>query len=276
MVSSLWSKKYYTASIDYVTTSFIREYDISKADISIFLSKGAITQEQFNFLARIPSLARNIQMGLLQQERPELKKVLSKGIEEIRQQFFEANDVQDYEVLSIKNDAIFLINKVAEVTDFGLVHLKNKNTYNSFYKLPRKFNKEFYYYYNRITAEEKLDIKGMGKEEQELHKDYMIEFLTVLFNSIEIFPLDDSINLLQIFHNQYINQELDIGYYRKFDQVSGFDTILESPILKHRYNLRHLSEEHREMIDITYNSSMIIEFYKMVANMYFSQKGQKK
>lgn len=276
MVSSLWSKKYYTASIDYITSSFIREYDISKADISIFLSKGAITEEQFNFLARIPSLARNIQMGLLQQQRPELKKVLSSGIEEIRQKFFEANNVQDYEVLAIKNDAIFLINKVAEVTDFDLVHLKNKNTYNSFYKLPRKFNKEFYYYYNRITQEEKLDIKGMGKEEQELHKDYMIEFLTVLFNSIELFPINDSIELLQTFYNQYINQELDLGYYRKFDQVSGFDTLFETPILKSRYNLKYISEEHRKYIDITYNSGIIIEFYKMIANMYFSQTGQKK
>lgn len=275
MTSTLWSKKFYTAPIDYITSSFIREYDISKADISIFLSKGVITQEQFNFLARIPGYNRNVQMGLLQQERPELKKVLSKGIEDVRKAFFEANDIQDHEVLSIKNDAIFIINKVPEVTNFGIVNFKNKNVYTSFYKLPRKFNKEFYYYLNQANNEEKLDIKGMGAEEQALHVNYMTEFLLVLFNSIELFPLDDAINLLQTFYNQYINRELDIGYYRRYDQISGFDTNIQTPILQHKYNIKHLSQEHREMIDISYNAQIIIEFYKMVANMYFSG-GQKK
>lgn len=275
MVSTLWSKKFYTAPIDYITSSFIREYDISKADISIFLSKGLITQEQFNFLARIPGYNRNVQMGLLQQERPELKKILSKGIEEVRKAFFEANDIQDHEVLSIKNDAIFIINKVPEVTSFGIVNFKNKNVYTSFYKLPRRFNKEFYYYLNQATNEEKLDIKGMGVEEQSLHTNYMTEFLLVLFNSIEIFPINDAINLLQTFYNQYINRELDIGYYRRYDQISGFDTNLQTPILQHKYNIKHLSQEHREMIDISYNAQIIIEFYKMVASMYFSG-GKKK
>lgn len=275
MVSTLWSKKYYTAPIDYITSTFIREYDISKADISIFLSKGIITQEQFNFLARIPGHARNVQMGVLQQENPKLKKVLSMGIEDIRKQFFEANDIQDYEVLSIKNDAIFLISKVPTVTTFGMVTLKNKNTYTSFYKLPRKFNKEFYYYLNQASNEEQLDIKGMGKKEQELHIEYITEFLLVLFNSIEVFPLSDAIELLQTFYNQYINKELDIGYYRRYDQISGYDTMLESPVLKYRYNIKYLSQEHREMIDISYNAQIIIELYKMVANMYFSG-GQKK
>lgn len=276
MVSSLWSKKYYTAPIDYVTSSFIREYDISKADISIFLSKGVITQEQYNFLYRIPGLARNIQMGILQQEQPELKKVLNCGIEDIRRQFFEVNDIQDQDVLSIKNDAIFLINKVPAVTSFDGVTLKNKNTYTSFYKLPRRFNKEFYYYLDRINDIEKLDIKGMGEREQQVHADYMTEFLLVLFNSIELFPLDDAIQLLQTFYNRYINRELDIGYYRRYDQISGYDVMIETPVIRNRYNIKHLSQEHSNLVDISYNAQMIIEFYKMIASMYFSGTKQKK
>lgn len=276
MVSSLWSKKYYTAPIDYITSSFIREYDISKADISIFLSKGVITQEQYNFLYRIPGLARNIQMGILQQEQPELKKVLNCGIEDIRRQFFEVNGIQDQDVLSIKNDAIFLINKVPAVTSFDGVTLKNKNTYTSFYKLPRRFNKEFYYYLDRINDIEKLDIKGMGEREQQVHADYMTEFLLVLFNSIELFPLDDAIQLLQTFYNRYINRELDIGYYRRYDQISGYDVMIETPVIRNRYNIKHLSQEHSNLVDISYNAQMIIEFYKMIASMYFSGTKQKK
>lgn len=275
-VGTLWSKKYYTAPIDYLNSTFIREYDISKADISVLLSKGQITQEQFNFLYRIPSINRNTYMGLLQRDNPELKKILSNGIEEVKKLFFETNNIEDSQVLSIKNDAIFLIDKVATTKTFGIVTFKEKNVYTSFYKLSRKYNKEFYYYINRVTGEERLDIKGMNKESIELHKDYFIDFLTVLFNSIELFPIADTIELIQSFYNQYINMELPINYYRKFDQYSGFDTNLKTPILEQRYIMKYLSEEHREMVNISYNLSIILELYRMVSTMYFSKARQKK
>lgn len=276
MAGTLWSHKYYTAPIDYLNSTFIREYDISKADISVLLSKGQITQEQFNFLYRIPSINRNVYMGILQRDNPKLKKILSNGIEEVRKLFFEANDIEDSDVLSIKNDAIFLINKVASVTTFGNVTLKEKNTYTSFYKLPKKYNKEFYYYVNRVTGEESLEIKGISDDSRKLHEEYFVDFLLVLFNSIELFPISDTIDLIQTFYNQYINMELPLGYYRKFDQFSGFDTNLVTPILKHKYILKYLSEEHREMIDISYNLSIILELYRMVSTMYFSSTRQKK
>lgn len=272
MSSELWLKKMYSSPINYITSSFIREYDISKADASVFLTNGIISQEQFDFLARVPSLARNIQLGILQQEHPEYKAILKNGIESARRMFFEANNIQDWEVLSIKNDAVFLINKVATTTSFGNIVFKNKRTYTSFYALPRKFNKEFFYYLDRVNGIETLDIKGMNSGALELHKNYFTEFLLVLFNSIELFPISDSIDLLQTFYNRYINKELDVQYYRRYDQISGFDTCLESPILKHRYNLQHISEKDIDIVDIRYNADIIVEFYKMISGMYFNKK----
>ena len=122
MSSTLWGRRYYSAPIDYLNSIYIREYDIRKADISIFLSKGVISQQDYDFYARIPNTARNINMGLLQQSNPTLKDILAKGIEEARHNFFEYNNIQDHEVLSIQNDAIWLINKIPTTTSFGVVN----------------------------------------------------------------------------------------------------------------------------------------------------------
>lgn len=272
MVSTLWNKKYYTTPFKYVTSSFIREYDISKADINVFFSKGIINIDQYRYLSRIPSEARNIQMGLLQRENKEYIKILKDGITEARRLFFEANDIQDWEVLSIKNDAIFLIEKLAKRTSFGNILFRNKNTYTSFYALPRRLNKEFYYYLNTAIGEESLTVKGIGDEAFSLHNGYMNEFLMVLFDSIERYPIDDAIDLIQKFYNNYITGQLELGYYRRYDQRSGYDMNIRTPVLQSGYNVAHITDEYRDMIDISYNAAMIREFYKIVSNMYFTQK----
>lgn len=275
-VSDLWKKKYYTADINYLSSCFIREYDISKADISIFLSKGIISQEEYNLCYNLPSLNRNIRMGILQASNTSYKNILKEGIEEIRRKFFEANDIKEWEVLSIKNDAIFLINKLADTTIFDSIQLKLKNTYTSFYKLPKKYNKEFYYLLDRAHNIEVLDIKGINDSDRLLHEDYMIEFLKVLFCSIEMHSdLDDAIELIQTFYMSYINKELDLEYYRRFDQTSSFDLIIKSPILSNHYNAKYLSKNDMDIIDIGYNANFIMELYKIVSTMYFNKTKNK-
>lgn len=272
MSSTLWGRRYYTAPINYLNSIYIREYDIRKADISIFLSRGVITQEEYNFYARIPGLARNINMGLLQQSRPELKEVLSKGIEEARRNFFEANDIQDYEVLSITNDAIWLINKIPSITSFGVVQFIPKSVYTSYYRLPKKFNKEFFYYLDKVRGEEYLTIKGMGDMAQSIHRPYMTDFLITLFNSIELYPIDDAISLIQTFYDKYIRRELDINYYRQYGGLGEYISNLRSPVLNNVFTFLALGQNDMDMVDISYNANMIMEFYKIVSSIYFNSR----
>lgn len=272
MSSTLWGRRYYSAPIDYLNSIYIREYDIRKADISIFLSKGVISQQDYDFYARIPNTARNINMGLLQQSNPTLKDILAKGIEEARHNFFEYNNIQDHEVLSIQNDAIWLINKIPTTTSFGVVNFIPKSVYTSYYRLPKKFNKEFFYYLDKVHGEEYLTIKGMGNIAQAMHKQYMTDFLLTLFNSIELYPIEDGINLIQVFYDRYIKKELDINYYRKYGGLGEFVSNLRSPVMQDRYNFMGMDQKHIDMIDISYNAFMLIEFYKIVSSIYFNSR----
>ena len=62
-------------------------------------------------------------------------------------------------ILSIKNDAVFIINKKLINIEFGLIKFVEKNIYTSFYKIN---GIEYYYYYSNFTKEEYLDIKGIS------------------------------------------------------------------------------------------------------------------
>ena len=111
-MSELWKLVNYNADIDYLIGSFIREYDIAKANINILLWKGLISIDQYNFLYNAYRMTRQITIGKMRASNPELGTALDAGVLEVKKLFFEANDIQDHEVLAIKNDAIYLINKL--------------------------------------------------------------------------------------------------------------------------------------------------------------------
>lgn len=271
--SYLWGKTYWTAPINYITSTYIREYDISKANINILLGIGAIDQQTYNYLYRLPKMAREIMVGYMMADRKEEKlaqKVLQ-GIKEYRKLFFEANKIQDYSVLSIKNDAIYLIETIPSVTQFGMIEFKHKQTYTSFYKLDKKFNKELYYRLDMPNDIEILDINGLNDEAYKLHEPYMIDFLKALFSTIETVGLEEAIKLLQSFSDQYLNKTLPIGYYRRFDSKCGYDTIIRDTI-GNMYNMKYLSEKDIGIIEIGYNYTILMNLYKYLAMMHFNKK----
>ena len=168
MVSQSYLKDVYiNKDIDYLVSTYIREYDIRKANISILLSKGLITQSEFDYYASLKN--RSVVIGLLQRDNEEIKRELNNGFREYRQKFFEANNIQDHEVLAIRKDAIFLISKEARTTTFDYVNFVNKNTYTSFYRI---FGYEYYYMCDRIRMTEQFDVKGISDKVLPVHENY--------------------------------------------------------------------------------------------------------
>lgn len=273
MTSRLWEKTYWTAPVDYITSTFIREYDISKANINVLLKLGFITQDQYNYFFRLKKQAREVMVGYFLQEHKKEKygQELIKGIREERRLFFEANGIQDHEVLAIKNDAIFLIEKIPSVTKLDGIEFVQKETYTSFYKLDRQFNKEMYYKLDMPNDTEILEIKGMNDRAYKEHEPYMIDFLKVLFGTIETADISEAINLIQIFADQYVKKELPIEYYKRFDSRCGYDTIIRNT-LGDMYNINYLSEKDRGIIEIGYNYAIIMNLYRYVSSMYFRKK----
>ena len=117
----LYEYKNYTADIQYLTNTFVREYDISKANINVLYSNKVIDKNTYEYLYSAERMTRQIFVGKLQQGNPEVTDILQNGIIEAKKQLFESNYIKDYEVLSIKNDAVFIIPSQLTYTDFGLL-----------------------------------------------------------------------------------------------------------------------------------------------------------
>ncbi len=210
-MSELWKLVNYTADIDYLIGSYIREYDISKANINILLWKGLISIEQYNFLYNSDRMTRQVTIGMLRRNNPELGEALDAGVIEAKKLFFEANDIQDYEVLSIKNDAIYLINKIPMITKFDNVEFVCKNIYTSYINI---FKIQYLYYLDPINKKEVLDIKGIGEDKISFHRNFFYEFLLELLYTSTVDSIENVLWIIQAFSQKYVSLDLAIGYYR--------------------------------------------------------------
>ena len=267
MSSSLWEKINYSADCDYLTSTFIREYDIRKANISILFNKGIISQDEYNNYMNMDRMQRQIDIGIRIKNNSKLYEIIKDGIIEAKKMFFEVNNIEDNQILTIKNDAVFLINTVPKITKFSNIEFVEKNTYTSFYKLNKI---EYYYFYDQFTDKEILDIKGIGDEILKIHEKYFYEFLCVVFNSAQLDPIEETINIISNFYNQYINYKLDVQYYRRFDSTGLYD--IKTNFMYSSFRADYIDESQKYYLDISYNASIIMELYKIFSTIYFRNK----
>lgn len=197
-------------SIDFLVNTEIVEYDIKSAGFNILKKYKLVSNDKIEFLEGLNKKDRQYQIGLYQRNDKTLAKKLNQGFTECRKDFFEANKIKDSEVLSIKKDAIFMTRRCNK-TEFGNINFIEKNCYTSYYHLA---GNELYFNVNQ------LDIKGIDDELLVKHKDYMISFLSNLFNSIETSSREYTIKGLKSFSDYYKNKALELGYYRELNRQS--------------------------------------------------------
>jgi hypothetical protein len=260
----------YTMPVTHIISEYIREYDISKANINILLYKGLINKKQYDSLYNDPY--RRIKVGLMQRDNATINKGLMEGFVEARKMFYEANNIQEHEILAVKKDAIFLLNKIASHTKFDNINFIEKNLYTSFYHLG---GLELYYFYNPTTKQEKLDIKGMSDNVIELHKPYMVDLLMYIFGTAQESPSRDVVNLISNIRSQYIAGELGVNYFREFNNRSLFRSKIN--ILGERMYLTCLSANvQAKDIDPAYNFCILQELYKIFAGQYLKNAQNKR
>lgn len=263
----LYEYKNYTADIQYLTNTFVREYDISKANINVLYSNKVIDKNTYEYLYNAERMTRQIFVGKLQQGNPEVTDILQNGIIEAKKQLFESNYIKDYEVLSIKNDAVFIIDRQLKYTDFGLIKFLCKNQYTSFYRIN---NLELYYYYNTATKEENIDIKGISDEKLKLHDKYMLQLIKDIFYAIQVLGVENAIKMLKDFYFEYINYQLPVEYYRNFNTDSMYRYKFRSKYTDLSYYLNNATDNIKRDLDINYNLSIITALQKILMSIYFN------
>lgn len=265
MSSTLYTKINYTQDVSLLSSCDIYEYDIKKANISVLYNRGQISFSQYEYLYNQPNMSRKVLVGLMERENPNITREKQLGIEEAKKYLFESNNIEDYEIISIKNDAIFVTRELTN-TKYKNAEFTLRNHYNLFLRI---FRLEIYYFWNPLTDEEKLDIKGIRDEVLEIQKDYMIDFFKEVLHTFLRYGAADTIVLLKKFYMEYINKTLDIRYY--LDLATG-EYKLNTPSIVYNYTSNVPDVNLLPIIDISNNAAILRELSKIFYIENFRRK----
>ena len=214
-MTELFNRIYYlNKNIEYLFGDEIVEYDIKSAGFNIIKKYNLLSSCRIEYLETLPKESRNKQIGLYKREDKKLDRDMKEHIKEMRKLFIQSNDIGDNEILSIKNDAIYLINRVPEHVKFDNILFVRKNVYSSYLYLNK-----FEIYMNKDI----VHLKGINDIELINHKDYMLDFMKEFSKLMEnSTSQSQQIRYIKEFANAYRNKELDNGYYRELNQESLF------------------------------------------------------
>ena len=168
MSRTLWQKSHYASKVEYIVDSTIREFDISKANISILRDANVLSENDYQYYLQCSRMERQIAIGKLQGSDPKISEILKSGITNARKIFMDSNSIDDSEVLYIRNDAIAIVGQrvIRNLTISEHVSFRQSAQYTSFYKFKAI---DFLYFYDPVTNTEVLDVKGLGETGVELH-----------------------------------------------------------------------------------------------------------
>lgn len=120
--SELFSKRDYKPHISIVINR-IYEYDIKSSNTSVLKNSRKMKISTLNELEALPKEQRNIAIGLMIAKNKDIQRILDKGVIRAKRQLFEANGIQSNEVLTIKNDAVFIIGRKLVYVNLALLNL---------------------------------------------------------------------------------------------------------------------------------------------------------
>ena len=222
----------------YLKNVSITEWDIQSAGLSVLKFRKLLPKEELKKLSSMEKHARTVYEGNLQRENPKLAEAIINTLSQVRQAFVMANQIPAEKILSIKKDAIFLINFTPEITKIkDQFVFRKKGVYTSFLQLDKK---EFYY----NSSTDILDIKGINKDGVEYQREYLLKEFSKILKSSEKVDTTTLYSLLKQFRSNYIQRKLPVEYYRELD--SGQYRL-------GRYTIKNISDEEKEYIDITQN-----------------------
>jgi hypothetical protein len=211
----LWKRDLYLQDIEYIIGANIYEYDMKNAGYNLSIQYELLDENILDYLGTLTKEERTIRIGLLMRDQPVFRKSLTQAFSKMRKRFFIDNEVASHHILSIKKDAVFLINKTCDKTKFGQVEFVVKNRYSSFHRFD---NLEFYY----RNRGKQLDVKGIRDENLHFHEDYMLAFLKDIFQLLETSDNHRVVTRIKKFASMYKNRELSNGFYRELNAQSMY------------------------------------------------------
>ena len=257
----------YRSPYPYIVNNFIREYDLSKANISSLLSGGLISVDRYNELYNMPKNEREVIIGIMSRDKNVLE-CIQNGIRQAKRLLFEANNIQDIEVVSIRNDAVFILGRELANTEFGYFKFNMKNKYTIFFKL---CDLEVYfgsdYDFNCGIETVNIDVKGINDNKLELHVDGMLSIISDICSMLMRDDPSDTLRYLSDIYSKYITRQLPIKYYREFNSRSAY--VFNAPVCQYTIDYE-LEDQYLNRIDINRNALILRDLINIVSAVYKS------
>lgn len=254
MVSKLYEKhNYLNKDIDYINNMSIIEYDMKNAGINILRHNNIISQSEYDKLNELPKLEKNILVGKFLKNNKDINNFLINEFVNVRKELFELNDIDDSSVLSIKKDAIYLVDKVLHTTKLNdFYEFKSKNEYTSYININGKEH-----YFNDFSGV--LDVKGYLTGVKERQDQYMFKFLRNILKNNSFKNKDRVFIDLIEFKDDFINCRLENEYY--YDLYLGSYIFKLNTILM---KLDNIDEELKLLCDKSSNLSFILSLINLI------------
>ena len=262
--NNLWSKTNYLAPYPCIINNYITEYDISKANINILLYYNVIDQNLYDTLYNMDKMSREIYVGKMERSNPDITKIKAKGIEEFRHRFFEANQLENKDILAIKNDAIFVIGKECGYTQFDNILFNRSNVYTCYMNIGRL---EVYYSFDPMSGNELLDIKGIKDSKLELHRECMVSHLCDLFYRLQTSSIEDAIKCNSDLLECYLSRSLPKGFYREFNAESRYRFNSSFNV----FTVDDITDNEVKFVDISTNLNVLRNISGCISATYFSK-----
>ena len=231
--------------------TYIIEYDIKSAGLNVMYAFGLISKKQYQYYLSLDKKSRNIRLGLLQRDTEGLANELGECMLQVINMFIKANNLEESDILSVKNDAIFVINKKCTQLKFNNIEFVAKNKYTSYYLFD---GKEFYY--SRKLNKDILHVKGVNDETLEKHNDYMLDFLKKVFRAIEVKSPKEVFIMVKKFAKEYRDYELPVGYYRELNHLSLYR--LNVSMDRRKIGVEDIDESLYQYLNYNYNYKVYI------------------
>lgn len=269
LLTTIHEKARYVAPYEWLINHNLQEWDLEKANISILRSLDLISEEEYQRYYHLPRQQREVELGCLRRDNPRIEEGYQKGIRAVRQLFFDANSLEEENVLYIDNDSITTVHQWkdprASVLHGNLTPYLNfrvKRRYTSFYRL---FAIDFLYYSD--GEDESFRLKNVDEARlRSTHGGYFLDFLLATAFSAQTNPPIESIQMVREVYHRYTSLAFESPYYREFNPRNQFK-LTSTPF--YTYYADSLDEEGKGIVDIGYNASIIRLFYRILMKEYF-------
>ena len=242
--SELYQKSSYLTK-ESIIIDRIYEYDIKAANISALKQEG-FDPDVLDKLAKLNKMDREVAVGKMIAQDKRIGHIIKKQIKRAREILFRSNNIQTDRVLSIKNDAVFVIGRSLANTKFGDMEFKLKNQYAAFIQMD---GLELYYNRRKST----VDIKGVSDEviNNTDHQTGIISFICKVMEYLVMDRRDALRKYLIDFTHRYKARELPVQFYREMNSNDIYRTIYE--LSGYSFNLLMVDKSDVNILNIQYN-----------------------